>query len=120
MEQLRTKERICAALVMLTLFMCMSFLVTHSAIAAPAAGKAIDGPMARALSAQVIITETPVTTNPAWQGLPAIFGDIIVWVDGRNGKADIYMYDISTGVETRVTTDLGQSFYPAIYGDIIV
>jgi beta propeller repeat protein len=64
----------------------------------------------------------PITTNHADQTRPAIYGDKIVWADSRNGNYDIYMYDLSTGVETQITTAHTMEYepFPAIYGDKIV
>ncbi|MCO5382075.1 MAG: PKD domain-containing protein [Methanosarcina barkeri] len=42
-----------------------------------------------------------------------------MWVDDRNGNADIYMYDLSTSKEKRITTNPSASYSPAIYGDRI-
>ncbi|MFX0137945.1 MAG: hypothetical protein ACFFDN_30165, partial [Candidatus Hodarchaeota archaeon] len=39
------------------------------------------------------------------QGYPDIYGDIIVWVDDRNGDEDIYIYDISGTIDSRNTSD---------------
>lgn len=66
-------------------------------------------------------TETQVTTNPAGQYNPAIWGDHIVWDDYRNGNWDIYQYDLGTGTETSVCTDpVDQSNHPAIWGNHII
>ncbi len=65
-------------------------------------------------------TETQITTDPADQTDPAIYGDKIVYEDNRNGNYDIYMYNLSTGTETQITTDLANQNNPAIYGDKIV
>jgi len=43
--------------------------------------------------------ETQITTNTAFQYNPAIYGDRVVWQDGRNGNGDINIYDLSTGTE---------------------
>ena len=57
-------------------------------------------------------------------GYPDIYGDKIVWHDGRNGDdynriSDIYMYDISTQQETQISTS-GEAYAPAIYGNRMV
>ncbi len=49
----------------------------------------------------------------------AIYGDKIVWMDNRNGKNDIYMYDHSAHKETQITNQ-GSATNPAFYGDRIV
>lgn len=60
-----------------------------------------------------------ITTDPAHQEVPVIYGDIIAYLDWRHGGRSIYMYDLSTNQETRISTKL-QSGWPAIYGNIIV
>jgi beta propeller repeat protein len=62
--------------------------------------------------------QTTLIKNQGWD--PAIYGNIIVWVDGRNGNSDIYMYDISTGEERQVTVHTSAQINPAIYGNTIV
>ncbi len=54
------------------------------------------------------------------QYYPKIYGDKIVWQDNRNGEWDIYMYNISSGIETRITLHTAPQEYPDIYGDKIV
>lgn len=49
-----------------------------------------------------------------------IYGNKIVWQDGRNGNDDIYMYDLSTKKETQITTNTSNSINPVIYGNNIV
>jgi len=61
-----------------------------------------------------------ITTDPGNQFVSVIYGDIIVWLDGRDTGWGIYMYDLSTGQETRVTTYYSANRnWPAIYGNII-
>lgn len=58
--------------------------------------------------------ERRITTDPADQADPSIYGNRIAWADRRhstNGWWDAYVYDITTGQETRITenTTLGRS-----------
>jgi beta propeller repeat protein len=64
--------------------------------------------------------EFPITIDPGSQHDPAIYGDIVVWADKRNGNWDIYGYDLSTGQEFQITTDPDSQSNPAIYEDIVV
>ncbi len=49
--------------------------------------------------------ETRITQNPSEQRSPAISGNQILWVDGRNGNhLQIYRYDLTTHTESRVST----------------
>src|SRR6266699_2852111 len=66
-------------------------------------------------------TERQITTDPSDHVNPAISGDRIVWQDSRNGKSNIYMFDLASGTERQVTTDPnGESLLPKISGDRIV
>ena len=60
---------------------------------------------------------------------PRIWGDTIVWVDYRNdedgplhswGNPDIYMYNLSTGIESPVCTNYSEQGSPAVYGKRIL
>ncbi|MHB8100949.1 MAG: PKD domain-containing protein [Methanosarcina sp.] len=81
---------------------------------------------ATAQSASPTITETRITTS-GLAGIPAIYGDRIVWDDWRNkelsqkynGNTDIYMHNLSTHKEIQITTS-GSAVFPAIYGDRIL
>ena len=59
--------------------------------------------------------EKQITTMPS--GSPSIFGNKIVWVDNRNGKSDIYMFDLTTGNETKIATGESNQLAPSISGD---
>ncbi|CCJ36001.1 putative cell surface protein [Methanoculleus bourgensis MS2] len=61
-----------------------------------------------------------VTTDRSDQIAPAIDGDRIVWVDGRDGGADIYLYDIVGATETRITNGTAVALWPDISGNRIV
>ncbi|MBU7027927.1 MAG: hypothetical protein HXS48_13410 [Theionarchaea archaeon] len=64
--------------------------------------------------------EFQITTNPRSQDDPAIYGDIVVWSDKRNGNWDIYGHNLVTREEFPVTTNPYSQGCPAIYGDIVV
>ncbi|WP_332449721.1 protease inhibitor I42 family protein [Methanoculleus sp.] len=61
-----------------------------------------------------------VTTDQNDQIAAAIDGDRMVWVDGRHGGADIYLYDVAGGTETRITNGTAVPFWPEVSGDRIV
>ena len=64
--------------------------------------------------------EFQITTNEKNQRSPEIYGDIVVWVDERNGNEDIYGYNLSTQEEFPITTEPHGQSSPAIYQDIVV
>jgi beta propeller repeat protein len=73
------------------------------------------------------------STDGAWQGVPAVFGNKIVWEDNRNldpvafwGTPNIYMDTLGTG-EQRISDNLTSDYYssfgltvPRIDGDRVV
>lgn len=61
-----------------------------------------------------------VTNDSANQDQARLYGDRLVWQDDRNGNWDIYMLDLSTGLEKRITTDRFDQVDPGIFDDIIV
>jgi beta propeller repeat protein/parallel beta-helix repeat protein len=65
-------------------------------------------------------TEIPINTNLNDQRNPAIYGDKIVWQDNRNGDYDIYMKDLTTGLETVLCNATGDQTHPQIYKNIVV
>jgi beta propeller repeat protein len=54
------------------------------------------------------------------QQYPAIYGNVVVWKDDRNGNWDIYGYDLSTENEFQITEDVSDQEWPAIYGNTVV
>ena len=65
------------------------------------------------------LKETQITTNKSDQINPAIYGNLVVWLDFCNGESDIYMYDLSNSKKTQITTDELPQECPAIYRDRI-
>ncbi|MBI3027386.1 S8 family serine peptidase [Candidatus Woesearchaeota archaeon] len=57
---------------------------------------------------------------PYSPAFPAINGTKLVWHDNRYGNYDIFMYDISSGIETQLTYSLADELYPRIHNDMIV
>ncbi len=54
------------------------------------------------------------------QSDPDIYGNYIVWADGRNGNQDIYMYDIYNQEEIPITDDEADQRNPCIWKNRIV
>ena len=74
-----------------------------------------------AVLATKVLSEERITTEEGDQYDPAIYGDIVVWYDYRNGNNDIYGRNIRTMAEEfPICTDDGDQYDPAIYGDIVV
>ena len=61
----------------------------------------------------------PIVTNSNSQRSPAIYGDIVVWYDNRDGNRNIYRYSLSKG-ESPITADSKTQKFPAIYEDTVV
>jgi len=83
--------------------------------------------LASGVSGASILVEFPITTELHEQWCPAIYGNIIVWEDWRNGgwpNLDIYGYDLITSTEFQITTipatEYWQQRSPAIYGNTVV
>jgi beta propeller repeat protein len=66
------------------------------------------------------LSEERITTDASAQHYPAIYGDIVVWYDERNGNYDIYGYNLNTKQEFPITTNTSGQYYPAIYCDRVV
>jgi beta propeller repeat protein len=66
--------------------------------------------------------QTANLTNPAGSNSldPAIGGNLVAWTDDRDGNAEIYAQDLSTGEERRITSDALVDESPAVGGGIIV
>lgn len=61
---------------------------------------------------------TTVCAAPGAQERPRIAGERVVWEDRRGPDADVYLFDLRTGVETRLT-GAGNQHSPAIDGALV-
>ena len=68
----------------------------------------------------IAVEEFPICVDGARQGSPAISGNIIVWVDERDGNDDIYGYDLTTRTEFPICIAPGEQRSPRVSGDIII
>lgn len=69
--------------------------------------------------------ESVVASETYGQGNPYIYGDVVAWVDWRNGShrwqnSDIYMKNLRTGVESAVCTATGDQREPTVWENYIV
>jgi beta propeller repeat protein len=68
--------------------------------------------------------EFPVCTLPGDQVMPAVSGNVVVWVDGWTGGSNptgtIWGKRLSTGAMGRISTVEGYQIYPSISGNIVV
>jgi beta propeller repeat protein len=64
--------------------------------------------------------ESPVTTHAAGQFHPAVDGSLVVYADNRSVNYDVYLRDVSTGVETRIVADLDTQQRPGVSQDFVV
>ena len=67
-----------------------------------------------------VVSEFQITMDTSIQTRPAIYGNVVVWMDDRNGNWDIYGYNISKRKEISICTAGGDQERPAIYGNIVV
>jgi beta propeller repeat protein len=67
-----------------------------------------------------VFGEFQITNDPYHQSSPAIYGEIVVFTDDRNGNYDIYGFNLHTKEEFQITTDENDQVSPAIYNDIVV
>lgn len=64
--------------------------------------------------------EMPITTAQGRQVSPKASGNLVVWMDRRNGNWDIYLYDIARSREWPIATGTKDQRSPAIDGKQIV
>lgn len=67
--------------------------------------------------------EIQITADETDQRDSATYGDMIVWVDSRDGNTsentEIYAYNLSSGEEIKITNNASLKYSPVIYGDLI-
>ena len=66
------------------------------------------------------VTTWIMTTPSTIKAHPRIFSNIVVWMDYRNGNADIYGFDLNNNQMFPVCEVLGDQMLPSIYLDKIV
>jgi beta propeller repeat protein len=64
-------------------------------------------------------TETQIATISDNGGYFRVDGDRLVWLDRKNDRWDIYLYDFRTGTQARITGDAAVPSTPSIVGDRI-
>ena len=69
-------------------------------------------------------TETALSPNlTCTQRFPAISGDLVIWLDDRNdpsGYEDVFMFNLTSGMETPITGFSSAKDFPALYGNRVV
>ena len=63
---------------------------------------------------------TAVTTDPSFQCYPQIWSDKIIWLDSRLGNQDLFLYDLSQGIEKPLTQTPYPGGFPDIYENKVV
>jgi len=72
------------------------------------------------------VTDVEIRIEEVYSGLKplepylAIYEDIVVWQDYRNGDWDIYGYNLSTEKKFPIAIERGDQFHVAIYKDVVV
>ncbi|HLD42610.1 MAG TPA: hypothetical protein VJB08_01330 [Candidatus Nanoarchaeia archaeon] len=61
-----------------------------------------------------------ITNDDFIQKYPTVSGDYVVWEDYRNGKTDVYLYDIPKEEESQITVFDGEDFKPFIRKNLIL
>ena len=108
---MRNKGKLYSTALALIAFILV-FLISISCMASTVVAESADD--------QLTLVETQITNNPSWKEDPVIYGDRIVWVDYREGKIQICMYNFSTSNETQVITTSSRQEDPRIYGNRII
>ena len=74
----------------------------------------------RVFHAPAYAQEIQLTTDPAHQAYPSIWGNRIVYGDSRHVNGEIYLFDLTTWTETRITNHPADQGNPQIYQEKIV
>ncbi|MBU7009164.1 MAG: PEGA domain-containing protein, partial [Theionarchaea archaeon] len=64
--------------------------------------------------------EFQIITGKSHQKHPALYKNIVVWADDKNGDLDIYGYDMITGQKILIVKHRGDQKHPALYENIVV
>jgi len=64
--------------------------------------------------------EFPICTHPARQEHPVVSGNVVTWMDWRDGVQTIYARDLTTGEEAALAPSGGDQRWQDIDGDLIV
>jgi beta propeller repeat protein len=80
----------------------------------------VTGVLYTSMGSLYMSSERSIISQPGDQRCPALYQDMIVYQDNRNGNWDIYGYNLETGEEFQITTDPNDQIYPDIYGNVVV
>ena len=67
-----------------------------------------------------LLGEFPVHSGEGYISSPVTGGNVVVWMDYRNGDWDIYGYDLTTHTEFPISTASSHETAPSIDSDIVV
>jgi beta propeller repeat protein len=77
------------------------------------------GPVRAGAVTGVTTDERRITDTIADEFDPAVSGDRVVYTSNRNITTDVFVYDLSTGVETPITTASGNEELADVAGDLV-
>ena len=67
-----------------------------------------------------LLVDSNANNSSVWARQPAISGDLVAWTQGFGDEADIYLFNLSTGIKISVTTATGRQDEPRVSGSRVI